>query len=100
MQRHQGYGGLAGGSADPHSRTGLDIAIGVLVGLRGCPPEHAFADLARVVNGSGIGIGRICQALVDLACGTSGSSPEHVEAFNAWGPLIARARAHSVDAVG
>jgi hypothetical protein len=95
MQRHRGYAG----PVDPSSRTVLDTAIGVLVGVRGCAPEEAFAELARVVHGSGIGIGRISQALLDLARGTSGSSAEHAEAFNAWGPVIAGARDRTVGVV-
>ncbi|MCV7423994.1 ANTAR domain-containing protein [Mycobacterium yunnanensis] len=74
--------------------------MGVLVGLRGCSPEEAFAELARVVNGSGIGIGRISGALVDLARGASGSSAEHAEAFSAWGTLIDGAKTRTVGAVG
>lgn len=96
MQEHHGYTG----ARDPRSRTVLDIAMGVLVGLRGCTPEEAFAELAKVVHGSGIGIGRISAALIDLARGASGSSAEHAEAFNAWGTLIGGARARTVGAVG
>jgi len=77
---------------DATSRTTIDVAIGVLVGLRGCAPEQAFDELARVVHRTGIGIGAIAAALVDLAVGVSGSSAPHVEAFNAWGQLLATAR--------
>jgi hypothetical protein len=70
----------------------IDTAIGILVGLRGCSPEDAFAELARVVRqtGIGIGIGSIATGLVALASGSS--SPDHAEAFNAWGELIRHGR--------
>jgi hypothetical protein len=69
----------------------IDTAIGILVGLRGCSPEDAFAELARVVRQTGIGIGiGIGTGLVALASGSS--SPDHAEAFNAWGELIRHGR--------
>lgn len=77
---------------DETSRTTIDVAIGVLVGLRGCAPDQAFAELVRVVQRTGIGIGSIARALVDLAGGRSGSSAEYAEAFNAWGELLAHTR--------
>lgn len=78
--------------ADDTSRTTIDVAIGVLVGLRGCARDQAFAELVRVVHHTGLGIGSIGGALVDLATGTSAASAEHAEAFNAWGELIASQR--------
>ena len=96
MQRHYGYTG----PTDRSSRTVLDVAIGVLVALRGCAPEEAFVELAQVVRGSGIGIGRMSEALIALARGASGSSADDAEAFNAWGPLIADVRNSAASAVG
>ncbi len=40
----------------------------------------------RVVNETGMGIGSVAKELVGLAEGAS--SPQHAEAFNAWGELI------------
>jgi len=77
---------------DDTSRKVIDLAIGILVGLRGCSPDEAFAELVRVVHRTGIGIGSLTGALVDLANGSSGSSAEHIEVFNAWGELIRRTR--------
>jgi hypothetical protein len=77
---------------DDTSRKVIDHAIGILVGLRGCSPEDAFAELVRVVHRTHIGIGSLAGALVALASGSSGSSAEHIEAFNAWGELIRHAR--------
>lgn len=72
------------------SRKVIDQAIGILVGLRGCSPDDAFAELVRVVHRTGIGVGSLAGALVAVASGNSGSSAEHIEAFNAWGELVRR----------
>jgi hypothetical protein len=68
------------------SRWIVDVATGILVGLRGCSPQEAFNELVRVVNETGMGIGSVARGLVALAEGAS--SPQHLEAFNAWGELI------------
>ena len=85
--------------ADDTSRIKIDVAIGVLVALRGCAPEQAFAEMVRVVHRTGIGIGSIARALVDLAGGSSGTTAEYAEAFNAWGELLAQARRVPISAV-
>jgi len=64
------------------SRKVIDTAIGVLVGLRGCSPDDAFAELVRVVREMGIGIGSIAAGLVAVASGTS--SAQNAVAFNVW----------------
>jgi hypothetical protein len=76
--------------SDDTSRKVIDTAIGILVGLRGCSPEDAFTELARVVHQNGIGIGSIAAGLVAVASGSS--SADHAEAFNAWGDLIRHGR--------
>lgn len=75
--------------AEP-SRRVIDVATGILVALRGCSDRDAFDELVRVVNQTGIGIGRLAAGLVAVASGAS--SAEHAEAFTAWGDLIERAR--------
>ena len=72
------------------SRRVIDVAVGILVGLRGCSEGEAFEELVRVVNRSGVGIGSISGGLVALASGAS--SAGHAEAFTAWGELIGRGR--------
>ena len=74
------------------SRRVIDVAVGVLIGLRGCTDRAAFEELVSVVKRTGIGIGSIAGALVDLSIGESGPSSAHLEAFNAWGQLVANAR--------
>ncbi|KXW67676.1 hisitidine kinase [Mycolicibacterium phlei DSM 43072] len=68
----------------------IDHAVGVLVGLRGCSPDEAFAELVRVVRQTGIGIGSVAAGLVAVASGSA--SAEHAEAFAVWGELVARKR--------
>jgi hypothetical protein len=76
------------------SRRVIDVAIGILVGLRGCSDQEAFDELVRVVHQTGIGIGRLAAGLVAVASGTSSS--EHAEAFTVWGELIERGRRFSL----
>jgi ANTAR domain len=68
------------------SRRVIDVAVGILIGLRGCSQREAFDELVRVVNQTGVGIGSLATGLVALACGSS--SAQHAEAFTAWGALI------------
>jgi ANTAR domain len=76
--------------ADDSSRQVIDIAIGILIGLRGCSRRDAFDELVRVVHQTGVGVGTLAAGLVALAGGTA--TPEHAEAFSVWGELIRRAR--------
>jgi hypothetical protein len=71
---------------DDTSRRVIDTAIGVLVGLRGCSPDDAFAELVQVVHQTRIGIGSVATGLVALASGAAVA--DHAEAFNAWGDLV------------
>lgn len=77
-----------GHANDPSSRTVIDVAVGILIGRRGCSPGEAFAELVRIVRESGVGIGSLAAALVALASGNSGTSAAHLEALNAWGALF------------
>jgi hypothetical protein len=75
---------------DQSSRRVIDVAIGILIGLRGYSDREAFDELVQVVHQTGVGIGSIASGLVGLASGSS--SADHAEAFNAWGELIRRGR--------
>jgi hypothetical protein len=76
--------------AEDTSRRVIDVAIGILVGLRGCSEREAFDELVRVVHQTGIGIGSLASGLVALATGSSSAS--HAEAFTVWDELIRRGR--------
>jgi hypothetical protein len=70
------------------SRRDIDMAIGVLIGLRRCSERQAFSEIAAVVAQMGIGLGSICRALVELASGTTASIEHHSEVVGTWGDLI------------
>lgn len=72
------------------SRRTVDIAVGILIGLRGCSDGEAFDELVGVVNRTGVGIFSVAASLVAVAAGSS--TPNDSEAFNAWGELIRYAR--------
>ena len=71
------------------SRREIDLAIGILVGLRGCSERDAFAELVAVVQHTGIGLGSIARALVAIASSSDESVPHQTEAFDAWADLLA-----------
>jgi hypothetical protein len=58
------------------SRRVIDVAVGILVGLRGCSEREAFEELGRVVHQTGIGIGSLASGLVALARGSSSAGQE------------------------
>ena len=72
------------------SRRTVDVAVGILIGLRGYGDREAFDELVGVVNRTGLGIFSVAASLVAVAAGSS--SADDSEAFNAWGELIWRAR--------
>jgi ANTAR domain-containing protein len=79
-----------GRGVDLSSRTVIDVAIGVLVGWRGCSTREAFEELAGAVRETGVGIGSIARALVELACGTDQSAPHSDVALRLWGDVVPR----------
>jgi hypothetical protein len=72
------------------SRQVIDVAIGILVGLRGCSERQAFDELVRVVHQTGIGIGSLAAGLVALASGSP--SAGDAEAITVWGEVIRKGR--------
>jgi hypothetical protein len=78
----------------PASRRDLDVAVGILIGLRGCSEREAFEELVGVVNRTGLGLFNVAASLIAVAAGTS--SADDTEAFNAWGELIQRARGNAL----
>ena len=74
---------------DASSRTVIDVAIGVLVGLRRCSERQAFKEIASAVNETGVGLASMCRALIALASGTTDSFDHSSEVINLWGQLLA-----------
>lgn len=71
------------------SRRMIDIATGVLVGLRGYSEREAFEELAAAVRTTGVGIGSLAAALVSLIAGQPGPTLYRAEAMDVWGDLLA-----------
>jgi len=57
------------------SRREIDQAIGVLMGIRRCSADEAFSELANAVQASGIGLGGVSRALLDLVTGDVHPAP-------------------------
>ena len=77
-----------GGSADALSRHEIDVAIGVLVGLRRCSERQAFNEIAAAVSETGVSLGSISHALVELASGTTDYFDSRSEVVGLWGDLV------------
>jgi hypothetical protein len=73
---------------DFSSRAVIDVAIGVLVGWRGCSQREAFDELAAAVRDTGIGIGSLARALVDLACDADPPARYRAVAQRVWGDVM------------
>lgn len=82
--------------SDNTSRKVIDLAVGVLVGLRGCRPEEAFAELVDVVHRTGVGPGAVATQLVALASGSDSGVPAHDS--SAWAELIGQRRGRPIAA--
>ena len=77
-----------GRGGDPSSRTVIDEAVGVLIGWRGCSEREAFDEIARGVRNTGVGIGSLARALVELATGGEESVPHRAEVLRLWGDVM------------
>jgi hypothetical protein len=74
---------------EPSSRRAIDVAIGILMGLRRCSEREAFDELAAAVHETGVGLGTLCGALAKLTAGVSTPFPHRDEAMHRWGHLMA-----------
>jgi hypothetical protein len=72
----------------PSSRTVIDEAVGVLIGWRGCSEREAFDEIVRAVRDTGIGIGSLARALVELATGAEESAQYRAEVVRQWGDVM------------
>jgi hypothetical protein len=71
------------------SRRVIDIALGVLIGLRGYSEREAFDELVEAVRSTGVGIGSLAAALVALVGGRTETTPYQVQALDFWGEALA-----------
>lgn len=73
---------------DVTSRRSIDLAIGILMGLRRCSEREAFDDLVNAVYETGVGPGALARALMELIGGASQSDPHRSDAARMWGYLV------------
>ncbi|CAN5731040.1 hypothetical protein BH09ACT8_BH09ACT8_58510 [soil metagenome] len=76
--------------SDATSRRVIDVAIGILMGLRGCSEQQAFDDLVGAVHDTGLGLGALARALMDLVDDSEVPFPHRSEAMQRWGHLMGR----------
>jgi hypothetical protein len=70
------------------SRTDIEISIGVLMGLRGCPQNEAVSEFTSAVQEMGLDSAELGRAVVDMASGND-NSPHQAEVQHRWGHLLA-----------
>ncbi len=78
------------GTVDEPSRHDIDLAIGILIGLRQCNERQAFREIATVVSETGLSLGTICRGLVRLASGTTDAFDHREDVIRVWGELTRR----------
>jgi hypothetical protein len=69
-------------------RRDIEIAIGVLMGLRGCPQNEAVGEFTSAVHEMGLDSAELGRALVDMASGND-NSPLQAEVQHRWRHLLA-----------
>jgi ANTAR domain len=67
---------------DHRSRREIDLAIGVLMGLRRCTAREALEALVDATRASGVGLGGVSRALLtviggDMGATAAGEASEH-----------------------
>ncbi|NKZ15789.1 ANTAR domain-containing protein [Mycolicibacterium septicum DSM 44393] len=77
-----------GRRSDATSRRVIDLAIGILMGLRGCSEQQASEDLFGAVHDTGISLGAVARALMNLVEDSEVAFPHRSEAVQRWGHLI------------
>ena len=84
-----------GRRGDPASRRVIDVAIGILMGLRGCSERQASDDLVSAVHDTGLGLGALARALMDLVEGSEVLFQHRAEAGQRWGHLMGQRPSNS-----
>lgn len=84
------------GSANPVTRTTIDRAVGVLIALRGCSPDEAFAELAAHSYRFDVSLTQSARSIVAAARGlvradgVAGSAMSSAQ--EEWGTLLSDRR--------
>jgi hypothetical protein len=77
---------------EPAPRRVIDVAVGILVGLRRCSEEKAFEEIAEAVRRTGLPLSETAGALVALATANDERSPSSADAQRLWGDLLPGSR--------
>jgi ANTAR domain-containing protein len=72
--------------AEHQSRREIDMAIGVLMGIRRCSPQEALEALAGATRASGVGLGGVSRTLLDVVSGDPQLAAD--EALAHWNSLL------------
>jgi ANTAR domain len=72
--------------ADHRSRREIDMAIGVLMGVRRCSQQEALEALVCATRTTGVGLGGVSRALLDVISGDP--APSAGEAITHWNGLL------------
>jgi ANTAR domain len=72
--------------ADHRSRREIDMAIGVLMGIRRCSQQEALEALVGATRTSGVGLGGVSRTLLDVISGDSALRAD--EAIAHWNSLL------------
>jgi ANTAR domain len=74
------------------ARRSLDLAQGILIGLRRCTTEDAFDELVTVAHKHSVSVSALASALVTLGTGTADEPESDRDALAvahlAWGDLV------------
>jgi pimeloyl-ACP methyl ester carboxylesterase len=70
------------------SRRAIEVAIGVLMGLRGCSQTESINELTSAAEEMELSLAELCHALVELASGNA-TSPHRAAVQHRWRHLLA-----------
>jgi hypothetical protein len=77
-----------GGRTHVASRHVIDLALGILMGLRGCSEQEAFDDLVDAVHDIGADPDVLAHALVAVAAGAGAPLQYQRQVRQRWGHLL------------
>lgn len=69
------------------ARRSIDVAVGIIMGLRRCSEEEAFQEIARVVHQTGVPLKDTARALISLAH-AKGPDTHSDQASRIWGARL------------
>ena len=72
--------------AEHRSRREIDLAIGVLMGIRRCSAQDALEALVGATRVSGVGLGGVSRALLNVVSGDV--EPTAAEAVAHWNAML------------